>query len=562
MKRSKKKTSEKQTKRLMSYLKDSPGTLKGIYYSFEPDLKTWQQWMEEVGQDKQALRARYKTWVADAREYFTELNEIFTEAKNWAIGMWFDRPKFLVDYAFSHEKSENHLDNILRSAFEHLAKETQNPDWKVAYKVPLPTQKILGGNYNEGGKLGALLRCLIRETIAPVRSHMSSMLIHSIVLLYLCRASELAQSQDIKEQEKGHRVIKYFFKTKYLPKDLMLFTWDMYSAMQADSYEERLKAFEHEKKKVNSAQADFEQLKEVYKKIFKKETRSKKKETILKAIREKEKDLQTSFNQRNEKKEEIQDYLGFVPSEELRNTLCDLIWLTPKKNELEFAWKGLRNFFASLYVLQELHSNPQAIPDTEIFIQQSHPWFIHYSTLKDLFTNPEPLKLAEWFTSWAYIIAKNNEWKRITGARRLFIGKLLGHKSIIRVAYQQGVKVDRETLQDIQITAPFDCITPGSIHPIKFDNGNLNLSQDQWPTISSAFLRYYLTDSQGNPFTQEDKLVHIEKITSEAIPIESQPTASIEFELKVPPSIVAKKQQTNTNEKQKTNKVSEKSKNM
>ncbi|MFX0065528.1 MAG: zinc ribbon domain-containing protein [Candidatus Hermodarchaeota archaeon] len=61
---------------------------------------------------------------------------------------------------------------------------------------------------------------------------------------------------------------------------------------------------------------------------------------------------------------------------------------------------------------------------------------------------------------------------------------------------------------------------------------------------------------------QEDKLVHIDNITSEAIPVEAQPTASIAFELKVPPSIVATKQQNNTNEKQKTNKASEKSENM
>ena len=228
MKRPTTKPSAKQMKRLSSYLKGSPGTLKGIYYSFEPDLKTWHHWEEELGQDPPALRARYKAWVVDAREYFTELNEIFTEAKNWAVGMWFVKPEFLVNYAFSHEKSENHLDNELRRAFEQLAKETQDPDLKVAYQVPLPTQKILGGSRKEGGKLGALLRCLIRETIAPVRSHMSSMLIHSIFLLYLCRASEFAQSPDLQEQAKGHQAIKHFFRSSYLPQDLMHFTWDMY----------------------------------------------------------------------------------------------------------------------------------------------------------------------------------------------------------------------------------------------------------------------------------------------------------------------------------------------
>ncbi|MFX0063646.1 MAG: hypothetical protein ACFFC7_15860 [Candidatus Hermodarchaeota archaeon] len=551
--------SAKQMKRLSSYLQDSPGTLKGIYYSFEPDLQTWHHWEEELGQDPPALRARYKAWVADAREYFAELNEIFTEAKNWAVGMWFARPEFLVDYAFSHQISENHLDNILRRAFEELA--LSNPT-NLAYQVPLPTQAILGGNKNEGGKLGALLRCLIRETIAPIRSHMSSMLIHSIFLLYLCRASELAQSPDTKEQEKGHQAIESFFRSNYLPQDLIHFTWDMYSAMQADYYAERLQAFEHEKKKVNFTQADFDQLKEVYKKIFKQETRHKKKETILKALRAKENDLQTKFNQRNDKKDTIQDYLGFGPSEELRNTLHDLIWLTPKYIELDFAWKALRNFFASLYVLQEVHSSPKAIPDPALFIQQPHTWATHYFTLKDLFTNPEPSKLANWFTAWAYILAKNNAWKRVTGARRLFIGKLLKHRGIIQAAYQQGVTVKTETLQDIQLTAPFDCVTPGSIQPIRFANGNLNLSQDQFPTKYSAFLRYYLTDPQGRPYTQEDGLIHIDNITTGRIPVEAQSTASIELELKVPPSIVAKNQQLNTNEKQKTRKTSEKSENL
>ncbi|MFX0062294.1 MAG: zinc ribbon domain-containing protein [Candidatus Hermodarchaeota archaeon] len=559
MKRSQEKISEKQTKRLRAYLKDSPGTTKGIYYSFEPDLQTWHHWKEELGQNPPALRARYKAWIVDACEYFDELNQIFTEAKNWAIGMWFARPEFLVNYAFSHEKSENHLDNELRKAFEQLALRTPtNPDWKV----PLPTQAILGGSKNEGGKFGALLRCLIRETIAPVRSYMSSMLVHSIFLLYLCRASELAQSQDLKEQEKGLQAINHFFTSRYLPQDLMHFTWDMYGAMQAGYYNERLQAFEDEKKKSNFAQADFDQLKELYKKLFKRETRHKKKEIILKALREKETGLQTKCNQRNEKKEDIRDYLGFAPSEELRNALHDLIWLTPNYIELDFAWKSVRNFFASLYVLQEVHTSPQATPDPGLFIQEAHAWTTHYAALKDLFTNPEPFKLAEWFTSWAYILAKNKEWKRITGARRLFIGKLLGHKGIIRAAYQQGVTVYPETLQDIQLTAPFDCVTPGTIQPIRFTNGNLNLSQDQWPTISSAFLRYYLADPQGKPYMQEDKLVHIDKITSEVIPVESQPTASIAFELNVPPSIVVKKQEPNNDNKQKTKISSNKSENL
>ncbi|MFX0065527.1 MAG: hypothetical protein ACFFC7_25425, partial [Candidatus Hermodarchaeota archaeon] len=314
-----------------------------------------------------------------------------------------------------------------------------------------------------GGKLGALLRCLIREAIAPVRSHVSSMLIHSIFLLYLGRASEFAHSQDLQEQAKGLQAINHFFTSRYLPQDLMHFTWDMYSAMQADSYDERLQAFEHEKKALNFTQADLDQLKELYKKIFKQETRHKKKETILKALREQENDLQTKCKLRNDKKAIIQEYLGLGLSKELRNTLRDLIWLTPKHIELDFAWKSVRNFFASLYVLQELDNTPQAEPEPEVFMQKCHLWLTHYSTLKDLFTNPHPFKLAEWFTAWAYILAKNKEWKRITGARRLFIGKLLGHKGIIRAAYQQGVTVYPETLQDIQTTAPFDCVTPGSI---------------------------------------------------------------------------------------------------
>ena len=103
MKSPKDKTSDKQIKRLQSYLTDSPGTLKGIYYSFEPDLKTRHQWKAEVGEDPQALRAKYKAWVADAWEYFADLNRIFTDAKNWAIGMWFADPQFLVKYAFSHQ---------------------------------------------------------------------------------------------------------------------------------------------------------------------------------------------------------------------------------------------------------------------------------------------------------------------------------------------------------------------------------------------------------------------------------------------------------------------------
>ncbi|MFX0064080.1 MAG: hypothetical protein ACFFC7_18065 [Candidatus Hermodarchaeota archaeon] len=559
MKRPQEQPSAKQTNRLRSYLQDSPGTLKGIYYSFEPDLQTWHHWEEDVGQDKPALRARYKAWVADAREYFAELNEIFTAAKNWAIGMWFARPELLVEYAFSHQLSENHLDNTLRKAFEELA--LRNPT-NLAYQVPLPTQAILGGRKSDGGKLGALLRCLIRETIAPVRSHMSSMLIQSIFLLYLCRASELAQSQDLQEQAKGHQAIKHFFTSRYLPQNLMHFTWAMYGAIQAGYYAERLQTFEDEKKQVNVAQADLDQLKELYKKLFKQETRHRKKETILNALRDKENDLQTKCNQRNDKKDTIQDYLGFIPSEELGNTLHDLIWLTPNYIELDFAWKSVRNFFASLYVLQEVHTSPQAIPDPELFLQHAHAWTTHYFTLKDLFTNPDPLKLAEWFTSWAYILAKNKAWKRITGARRLFIGKLLGHKGIIRAAYQQGVTVYPETLQDIQLTAPFDCVTPGHIQPIRFANGNLNLSQDQWPTISSAFLRYYLTDPQGRPYTQEDGLVHIDNITKGHILVEAQPTASIAFELKVPPAIIAKNQQPNPNEKQKTKKASEKSENL
>ncbi|MFX0064261.1 MAG: zinc ribbon domain-containing protein, partial [Candidatus Hermodarchaeota archaeon] len=155
-----------------------------------------------------------------------------------------------------------------------------------------------------------------------------------------------------------------------------------------------------------------------------------------------------------------------------------------------------------------------------------------------------------------------HEWKRITGARRLFIGKLLGHKGIIRAAYHQGVTVKTETLQDIQLTAPFDCVTPGHIHPIRFANGNLNLSQDQWPTISSAFLRYYLTDLQGRPYTQEDGLIHIDNITTGHVPVEAQPTASMAFELKVPPARVAKKQQPNTNEQLKTSQAAGTSENM
>ncbi|MFX0065359.1 MAG: hypothetical protein ACFFC7_24575, partial [Candidatus Hermodarchaeota archaeon] len=429
MKRPQEQTSEKQIKRLRAYLQDSPGTLKGIYYSFGPDLQTWHHWEEEIGQDKPALRARYKAWVADVREYFDELNEIFTETKNWAIGMWFARPELLVEYAFSHQLSENHLDNELRKAFEELA---LSQPTNLDYQVPLPTQAILGGNKNEGGKLGALLRCLIRETIAPVRSHMSFMLIQSIFLLYLGRASELAQSPDLKEQAKGFQAINHFFRSSYLPQDLMHFTWDMYSAIQAGYYEQHLHAFEDEKKQVDVAQADLAQLKEVYEKLVKVKSRHKKKETLLNALRDKENDLQIKCKLRNERKEDILDYLGFAPSEELINALQDLIWLTPKKIELDFAWKSVRNFFASLYVLQEVHASPQATPDPALFLQQFHAWMIHYPTLKDLFTSPDPLKLANWFTSWTYILSKNHEWKRITGARRLFIGKLLGHKGIIR----------------------------------------------------------------------------------------------------------------------------------
>jgi hypothetical protein len=375
VKRPQEQPSAKQAKRLREYLQGSSGTLKGIYYSFEADLQTWHHWEEEVGQDKHALRSRYKAWVVDAREYFTELNQIFTEAKNWAIGMWFTRPEFLVKYAFSHSIDEHHLDNELRKAFEELA--LSHPTNR-AYQVPLPTQAILGGSKNEGGKLGALLRCLIRETIAPVRSHMSSMLVHSIFLLYLCRASELAQSPDAKEQAKGRQAIKHFFRSSYLPQALMRFTWDMYRAIQAGYYEQRLQAFEDEKKKINVAQTDLAQLKELYKKIFRKDTRHKQKETLLNALREQENDLQIKLKLRNDKKDTIQDDLGFFPSEELANALQDLIWLTPKKIELDFAWKSVRNFFASLYVLQEVHTSPQAIPDPALFLQQFHAWMIHY----------------------------------------------------------------------------------------------------------------------------------------------------------------------------------------
>ncbi len=553
MKSPKDKTSDKQTKRLQSYLTDTPGTLKGVYYSFEPNLKTKQLWKAEVGHNPQALRAKYKAWVAEARVYFAALNEIFTDTKNWAIGMWFADPNFLVKYGFSHQIPEKDLDNELRKVFEELA--LQNPT-NLDYKVPLPTQAILKGGKKEGGKLGALLRCLIRETIAPVRSHMSFMLLHSIFLLYLGRASELAQSPDPQEQRRGHQALDSFFRSHYLPQDLRRFTWDMYSTMQAPCYEARLTAFEQEKKTVSWAQADFAQLKAVYQNLFNQEPRQKKTESLLQALREEEQDCQTQLNQRNDKKENLEAYLGFAPSEALRHVLKDLIWLTPKKIKMDFAWKSLRNFFASLYVLQELTSNPQAKPEPESFLHQFHAWATHYSALQDLFTNPDPFKLAEWFTSWAFILAKNKEWKRITGVRRLFIGKLVKHRGITRAAYQQGVKVDPATLQDIQTTASLDCVTPGQSLPIRFANGNLNFSQDQWPTKYTAFLRYYLTDPQGHPYTLKDERVHIDKITKGIIPEEAQPTANIEFELKIPPSSVAKNQQNLPIEKRKISQTS------
>lgn len=545
-------------KRLSSYLKDSSGTLKGIYYSFEPDVTTWQQWEEELGQDSQALKTRYKKWAGEVREYFNELNEIFTGAKNWAVRMWFADPQFLVQYAFSHKIAENHLDNMLRKAFEELAISTQNLDWQV----PLPTQKMLGGNKNEGGKLGALLRCLIRETIAPVRAHVSSMLVHSLLLLYLCRASALAYSSDPQEQDRGTEALNRFFKSRYLPKELRSFIWNLYGAMQLGQYTERLASLTHEKSRINWNEVDVDQLKTVYKKIFNVQSRHRRKETIIHALKKREHDLQTKWKRCYEKKVNAEEYLGFSLSEKLGSDLSDLIWLAPHKTKIEWGWKNLRNFFTSLYVLQQLEANPQARPEPEVFLQEFHAWLSHASTLKALFTNSDALKLAQWFTTWAYIVTKKHEWRRITGARRLFIGKLLGHKGIIRAAYQQGVGVDPQTLQDIQITAPLDCITPGSMPPIGFRNGNVNFSQDQWPTSSSAFLRYYLTDPQGRLFTQADELVHIDRIASGAIPVDAQPTATIELALKVPPSTVATKLHPNTNDEHPTSQRSDTSANL
>lgn len=531
----------KRINQLETYLQGSPTALKGVYYSFTPDMKTWQQWEREHGQDTAALKECYKQWVAETREYFDELNHIFTDVKNWALQMWFAKPEFLIDYAFSHQISENYLDNRLRKEFEDLVlTNPSNSDWQV----PLPTQRVLKGSKKEGGKLGALLRCLIRETIAPVRSHTSLMLLHSILLLYLCRASERMKSQAPQDQKMGFQFLESFFTSQYLPNELMHFVWDMYGALQSGHYEAHLQVLTTAKKKDWNA-LDLSSLKEAYQQVFGKGPKATKQETLVTTLQDKENQLRTELYRRYQSKARINRHLdGLIPNGVLWAEIGDLVWQVPRRIELEQAWKNLRNFFASLYVLQELKNDPEAKPKPRMFLQDAHLWTIHYPSLKDLFTHPDPQQLAHWIIRWAYIVSKLHEWKRIRGARLLFLGRLLKQKGIIRAAHQLGTNINLQTLEAIHSKAPLDCVQPGDCLPIQFSNGNLNFSQDQNPIMPSAFLRYYLVDAWGQPYTVLEKRVSLNQVRTASLPLEAQLTAQIGFEVKIPPSLTNKRQKT------------------